>query len=562
MVILSALNKSFKKMYVKQIFKVILPTFMVLCFIDPAAAQIQKKRLPQNINIPTYSHVYPSVSADGQYMIFMSNYTNSGDFELKSAERNEQGMWENPEPILNINKPRLDHFGSFFLSHDGKLLLFSSARSRGIGGYDIWYSEKRGKYWSKPKNFGKPLNSTGHEGNPSLSPDGNTLYFMRCEKMDENNEEHCKVYTSKRKSASRWSDPLPLPRPINTGHELNPRIMIDNQTLVFASNRPGGKGKLDLYMSKRDNNTWSQPIALTYINTPKNDEFISLTAKVDIAYYTDIYKDKFNIYIAKIPEEYRPNTVILMNGKVIFEDTNSPAKGAMIRAFDMFSGKLFTATTSSGLDGSFFMALPQGSQYDFSVFPKESGYDYHVEVLQLDSLPQSDWIKPVVTLHPLQEGLNISLPTISFDENEDSTQLNYDIAIRRLAGFMQRNPGINVEISVFSDSIQTDTIVVENLPDPDTIALQLDSSAFDTFPPDSLIAVIDTTEMDSLQSMLSPEPIDPTAKTREQATAIKSALVQYSINPDRITATGRDSPNTEFEGPHGNYPKVILKIIE
>ncbi len=553
-------------MHVRLTLKIIFLILIFPVFSFHTDAQIQRKRLPQNVNIPTYSQVYPSITADGRYMILMSNYTNNGDYELKFTKKDERGAWENPEIIENIYKPRLDHFGSFCLSHDGSMLLFSSARAKGIGGYDLWYSEKRGRYWSQPKNFGKPVNSTGHEGNPSLSPDGKTLYFMRCEQMDENNEAHCSIYFSTRKSPTKWSDPRPLPAPVNMGNELNPRIMIDNKTLVFASDRPGGKGKLDLYMSKKEKDGWSRPVPLTYINTPKNDEFISLTAKGDIAFYTDAYKDKFNIFIARVPEKFRPDPVILMTGKVIYDDTSAPAGGSLIKVFDLTEGQLFTSGTASESAGGFFQALPRGATYDFSVFPRESGYDYHVEVMHLDSLKHSEWLKPVIALHPLQPGLIIPLPSVRFEGNSDTIRIAQDIPIRRLAAFMKRNPGLRVEINVFTDSLSVEPLVADTLSASDSTTILQDSSMMASSVPEDSLAVADSTIFpDSLQDTIAVEAApapDPAIKCREEAMAIRTALQQLGIIPDRMEVKGTGNPNNEFEDDNGKYPRILIKIIE
>ena len=117
-----------------------------------ATAQVPKKRLPQNINVPTYSHIFPSLSGDGNKMIYLTNYTNSEGFETKYTSKIGAEIWADPEPIPNINRPSLDHIGSFCLSYDGNFVVFSSRRSPGIGNYDIWISERNGNSWSQPKN--------------------------------------------------------------------------------------------------------------------------------------------------------------------------------------------------------------------------------------------------------------------------------------------------------------------------------------------------------------------------------------------------------------------------
>ena len=114
-------------------------------------AQVPKKRLPQNINVPMYSHIFPSLSGDGNQLLYMTNYTNSDGFELKYTYKTGAEIWADPEPIPGINRPALDHVGSFCLSYDGNFVVFSSRRTPSIGNYDIWISEKIGKNWSAPR---------------------------------------------------------------------------------------------------------------------------------------------------------------------------------------------------------------------------------------------------------------------------------------------------------------------------------------------------------------------------------------------------------------------------
>ena len=91
-----------------------------------ATAQIPKKRLQQSINVPTYSHIFPSLSGDGNQMIYLTNYTNSEGFETKYTYKTGPEVWADPEPIPSINRPDLDHIGSFCLSYDGNFVVFSS----------------------------------------------------------------------------------------------------------------------------------------------------------------------------------------------------------------------------------------------------------------------------------------------------------------------------------------------------------------------------------------------------------------------------------------------------
>ena len=131
---------------------------IALAYSFAVSAQVPKKHLPQNINVPIYSHIFPSLSGDGNQMIYLTNYTNSEGFETKYTYKIGSELWADPEPIPSINRPAQDHIGRFCLSYDGNFVVFSSRRTSGIGNYDIWISEKPDSAWSLPINF--ELNDT------------------------------------------------------------------------------------------------------------------------------------------------------------------------------------------------------------------------------------------------------------------------------------------------------------------------------------------------------------------------------------------------------------------
>ncbi len=453
--------------------------FYAIAISYVATAQVQKRRLPQNINVPTYSHIFPTVSGDGSQMIFLTNYTNSEGFETKYTTKNDAGVWADPVPISSINKPAQDHIGSFCLSYDGNFVVFSSRRNPGIGNYDIWISEKAGNYWSQPKNPGKPLNSPGNEGNPSLSPDGKSIYFMRCELMDMDQKRNCRLYVSHRVSATRWSEPEILPDHINTGHETTPRILSDNLTLVFASGRSGGKGKLDLYSTTLEQNNWSEPKSLSFINTDQNDEFVSIPARGDIIYFSGTYRDQYHIYKGIIPEEFRAKKVMMLTGTVDYNDGQNPSDDVLIQAFDISTGRVFTSTRLNKGDNSFSIFLPEGTLYDVSAFPQKGGHTYFSQIYDLNNMLFSRKEEVAISLPALSQGMSIPLNTIRFENYTSILSKDSDIAIKRIIGFLRKNSGIRIEVGAFVDQVYTDTIPTNDLTEVlvDTLFFQIRKEA-------------------------------------------------------------------------------------
>ena len=146
---------------------------------------------------------------------------------------------------------------------------------------DMFYLEKDSDgNWEIPVAFGDNLNGPFHDGTATFSKDQNTVIYtrsaMRNEKkrlLNEENENQFFLYISK-KEDGEWSDPEKLPFnnvDYSTGH---PSLSEDGNTLYFSSDMPGGYGGSDLYKSTYDGTSWSQPINLgSSINTPGNEVF-------------------------------------------------------------------------------------------------------------------------------------------------------------------------------------------------------------------------------------------------------------------------------------------------
>ncbi len=410
-------------------------------------AQVQKAKLPKIINVPTKSQIYPSLTADEKYMLFYTNYTNTRNYELKYTKKTGPNSWSEPEYIEHILKPHNDHFASFNVSPNGKYMLFSSYRAGGIGKYDILISERDGDQWSQPKNPGKPLNSPANEGNPSMSPDGRSIYFMRCDEMDASKKSGCKIFVSHKRSKNIWGEPTELPSYINTGHSTSPRILSDNQTLIYSSEKPGNKGKLDLYMTKFENGIWSQPVPLDIINTVKNDEFVSVPARGDVIYYTDVAKDQFIIAMALLPEELRPKKVILVSGNI----RNAQATEKInIQSYDAHTGELVTSINLEEGESEFDFILPEGRVYDFSIFPVDGQHTYYSQIYDFNNLESSNIEYLDFTVDPLRPGTSYYLPTLQFDTVTHQIKDISQVEFRRIMAILQKNPGLNVEFNVFT----------------------------------------------------------------------------------------------------------------
>ncbi len=180
--------------------------------------------------------------------------------------------------VKNMEDEINSNFADFcpLISADGNTLVFTSRRENTSGGEadmdgqfdeDIFISTKDGSgKWTTPKGISKNINTSEHEVAVGLSADGQQLLIYKSE--DEGS-----IFLSK-KQGDQWSVPKKLGLNINTPYkETHASFSNDGKQIYFTSNRPGGKGHLDIYVSNlQDDNTWGKAINLgDAINTELNE---------------------------------------------------------------------------------------------------------------------------------------------------------------------------------------------------------------------------------------------------------------------------------------------------
>ena len=160
-------------------------------------------------------------------------------------------------PVIDAAHESVDCF-----SHDGLEIYIESLRPGGSGGYDLWRLRRDSvdEDWGPPENLGPAVNSSYSDGDVAISADGLTLYFgsKRPEGLGKGD-----IYMTTRATRDEpWGEAVIIGQPINSpDDEGGPCIAADGLELYFGSNRPGGYGEFDIWVSRRatHNEPWGAP---------------------------------------------------------------------------------------------------------------------------------------------------------------------------------------------------------------------------------------------------------------------------------------------------------------
>jgi Tol biopolymer transport system component len=137
------------------------------------------------------------------------------------------------------------------ISADGLMLFFHSDCPGGYGDTDLWVTKRPTKDspWAEPVNLGPTINTGIYDGDPDISADGLTLFFCNYGRADTYGG--ADLYVTRRATTSDlWEEPVNLGPIVNSSaHDSDPTISPDGSTLYFASNRPGGSGDWNIWQA-------------------------------------------------------------------------------------------------------------------------------------------------------------------------------------------------------------------------------------------------------------------------------------------------------------------------
>jgi outer membrane protein OmpA-like peptidoglycan-associated protein/tetratricopeptide (TPR) repeat protein len=415
--------------------------------------------LGPSINSPLDEY-WPSLTADEQTIVFTvlvpGRYLRMRDFEQQDyqedfyiSHQTDTG-WALRKPLgAPINSRQNE--GAQTLSADGRMMFFTACnRPDGMGRCDIYSSHRLHTGWSNPANVGPPVDSRSWEAQPSISADGNTLWFVSNRSGGYGGMD---IWYSRYKDG-KWQTPVNAGNKINTpGNEMSPFIHNDNQTLYFSSDGHPGYGGFDLYISRRQpDSSWSEAKNLGYpINTYNDEIGLFVNAGGNTGYYsTDREEGKGkDIYSFELYDGIRPHFVTYMKGKVYDAVTKRPLTAHIVLIDLQKNESVMDAT--SGKDGTFLVCIPTNRDYALNV--SKDGYLFYSDHFPLKGVHRIEkpYIKDV-PLKPIRVGEVMVLKNIFFEFDSYELRPESISELEYLRDLLVKNPGLRIEIGGHTDS--------------------------------------------------------------------------------------------------------------
>ncbi|MEY3432596.1 MAG: hypothetical protein RL131_532, partial [Bacteroidota bacterium] len=394
------------------------------------------------------SEYFPSLTIDENQLVFTRRVRNATDEDFFASNK-QNGIWSAAQPLQgSINTPLKE--GAQQISQDGKWLVYAGEYPDGYGRFDIYISILGSNGWSEKINLGPAVNSEFWESAPCLSPDKNEVYFSSDRPGGYGGID---LYVSRLMANGRWSAAQNLGPQINTaGDETGPFLHADNETLYFTSSGLPGYGGSDIFMTKKLVNGFSIPQNLGFpINTIDNEGTLVVTSDGQTAYFASDRVDSrggLDIYSFAMRPVYRPLTTSWVEGRVYDSITNK-GLNAVVELVDVQTQRVVTSV-STDRDGNYLCTLPLGKNYAFSVNKK--GYLFYSGRFSLTATTEQSGLKKDIPLQPFKKGANIVLNNILFETGSFKLLSESMGELDKVVSILQDNPGIKVELSGHTDA--------------------------------------------------------------------------------------------------------------
>lgn len=373
--------------------------------------------------------------------------------EIFTRSKIVNGTFDAGEPMPKPFNYKYNN-GAATITADNKQMYFVICQNNQVEFCDIWKTEFKNNQWQPFVNAGSKVNSDAWDSQPTISYDGKTLIFASNRPGGFGGVD---LYMCTKQENGEWSEAINLGPTINTpDNELTPFLHPDSQTLYFSSKGHKGLGGYDIFFSKKDKDgNWTKPKNLGKpINTEGDDVsfFVSLDGKT--GFYSS---DKLNgpggldIYTFDLYESARPEEVIYVEGTI--KNKENKVTTTQIEIKNMTT-KEITKIDVNQDDGSYVAIVTAKDDHILTI--KEKGIAFTSKLINKEELGIGKPAFVNLKTEEIKIGAAYRLNDINFATNSYELSDKAKFIIEEFSEFLKINPTIKIAIHGHTDDVGND----------------------------------------------------------------------------------------------------------
>ncbi|MEZ4826030.1 MAG: OmpA family protein [Bacteroidia bacterium] len=445
-------------------------------FSQNVFAQTEPKfeNLGKGVN-SAYDDLAPVVTPDGKALFFTRKNHPDNQFGLNGTEDTWVSRYDPKTkswlPATNLGKSfntqRVNGIQS--ISPDGNtIFIFGAYENGAYKGLGFSTREREAEGWSKPaevKVDGLTDMVKGIFLGAYMANNGKVmiLYFSEVPGSRSND-----LYVSFQLDNGSWSRPKNLGTSVNSpGSDASPFIAADNKTLYFASDREGGLGSFDIYVTRRLDDTWlnwSKPENLgPTVNTSGFEANYSIPASGDYAYIATEKNavGRSDIARIKLDQSLRPDPVALVFGTVTIAETNVPI-GANLSIVAMPDYTREGSVRAFSANGKYQATMPVGKS--FLLIASKAGFISDTATIDLAKVSAYKEIKQDFSLKQEEKKIEVvdaageldtRLSTVYFETGKIDITPEARRELDRVFIILSENPDLMLVIEGNADIVGT-----------------------------------------------------------------------------------------------------------
>lgn len=380
-----------------------------------------------------------------------------------NAERQPNGQFEKgssmPDPFnKNPNE------GGATMTIDNKHLFYTITKDGTEGpNTDLYTADYIDEKWSEIRNLGERVNDpVWWDSQPSISSDGRTLYFASNRPGGKGGID---IYMTQKMVNGDWGVPVNMGDSINTQYdEKSPFIHSDSQTLYFSSNGHPGIGAYDIFYSRGDGKGgWKNPVNIGKpINTESDDVGFFVSTDGETGFFcskTPLQGSAggWDVYQFELYKEARPEKVVIVTGQVKTPEGIAATGPATVEVKNVRTKEKTTAVVDTST-GSYAAAIKVSAKDDYVLTVKKDGAAFTSQVIsgQQAFAPTKTELKEM-EVAPVKAGSMYRINDINFSSNSAVLAPESMVVLEEFANYLKSNPKMKIAIHGHTDNVGDDS---------------------------------------------------------------------------------------------------------